>query len=103
MRKIRLYKGPLSGKVMDHPNAGANELVVRGDKRMSRREKYEFGIEHYKNTSYYGQPVRYPMVEARYRLVLRAVQQGGGFINAVCTHPDGSLFYEYVEGTKREF
>lgn len=103
MRKIRLYKGPLSGKVMEHPNAGANELIVRGGKKLSRREKYEFEVAHYQNHFVYGQPVRYPMIEARYRLVMRAVPAGGGFANVVCTHPDGSLFYEYVEGTKREF
>ena len=102
MQKIRLYKGPLSGKVMEHPRAGANELVVLGGKKMSRKEKYEFDLAHYRN-NFYGQPIRYPMVEARYKLVVRAVQVGGGFANAVCTHPDGSLFYEYVEGTKREF
>lgn len=101
MRKIRLYKGPLSGKVMEHANAGANELVVRDKKRLTRAQRYDMLRD--RNLNYHGQPVRYPMVEARYRLVFRAVQHGGGLADAVCTHPDGSLFYEYVEGTKREF
>jgi hypothetical protein len=61
---------------------------------MSRKEKWEFASDWYSSGKYiYGSP-RYPQVEAHYRQAIRPHTSG--------YHPDGSIFYEYVEGTKKE-
>jgi hypothetical protein len=108
MSKIRLAGGPFGGKVIDHPNPGINEIVMRGKKRMSRAKQYELAREAYSNpaTMLYRQPVSIdsvvPQVEARYRIAMRVQNSHTMTMNMPCMHPDGSLFYEYVEGSKRE-
>jgi hypothetical protein len=79
--KVRLYRGPFDGKVMNQP-AGTS-LYIAGPKKMSRKQKYEW-MRDQQNYSYLGQIRPYPMVEAEYRLV-----HG-------CRHPDGSYFYEWT-------
>jgi hypothetical protein len=69
---------------------------------MSRKEKWEFASDWYSSGKYiYGSP-RYPQVEAHYRQAIRPHTSGYQVVNMPCMHPDGSIFYEYVEGTKKE-
>lgn len=104
-KKIRLVGGPFGGKVVDDPKFyGGNEIVYRGPKKMTRRQRYEHEANMYKNPQfmYMSPEMRYPQAEARYRMSIHpyAFQANGSI---PCMHPDGSIFYEYVEGSKREF
>lgn len=111
--KIRLVGGPFGGKVEKSPNLyGRNEIVMRGPKKMTRKEKWEWQNEQYEknrmDSRHY--PIEYPRVEARYR-ISRHPQSPTyhnpitGVVSAImpCMHPDGSIFYEYVEGSKKEW
>jgi len=99
--KIRLYRGPFDGKVLDHRDAGRNEIVLRGTKPMTRKQKYEFQRDLYASTAYNPyQPLDHqlPIVTARYRIVMM-------FANGVsvpCQHPDGSLFYEWDQPRRKK-
>lgn len=95
--KVKLYKGPFNGK--SYTTDGRNDILVRGPKPMTRRQKYEWEMDCYHSFNY--RPL--PTVEARYRIAMRAIQTGpNSLVHAPATHPDGSIFYEYVEGSKRE-
>lgn len=116
--KVRLVGGPFGGKVMDHPATGRNEIVIQGPKKMTSKQKWEWMEDQYKihgyrphfdNNGAYTISGLYPRVEARYRVAVRPhygynYHSGTDFYgaNIACMHPDGSLFYEYVEGSKRE-
>lgn len=114
--KVRLVGGPFGGQVKEMgpmSQYGRSELVMRGPKKMTRKQKYE----HMMNSrgpwqavghTTEGSPVsisRYgpePFVEARYRIAMRVHTNGDHLMNMPCQHPDGSLFYEYVDKSKRE-
>lgn len=114
--KIRLYRGPFNGKVMEHRDAGNNEIIVSGPKPMTRKQRYEWWqAEQYRNPR---SPINYtlsnngkmkvefpnfPTITARYRLVqttrpFSGPITSGSFkmMRGVCMHPDGSLFYEWI-------
>jgi len=98
--KAKLYKGPFNGK--PYQTDGRTEIVIRGDKPMSHRQRYEWDMENYDSEFRYS-PRRYPQVEARYRIAMRAIQTSDSRIVTVpLYHPDGSIFYEYVKGSKVE-
>lgn len=101
--KVKLYKGPFNGKT--YSTDGRNEIVIRGPKPMSRREKYEWDMQNYDSSfRYASNPVPFPRVEARYRIAMRVIQTGrDSFVHAPATHPDGSVYYEYVKDSKREY
>lgn len=103
MKKIRLYRGPLNGKVFDHRDAGADTIVIRAHKPMSRRERYGYDRERFMNTAAFD-PTRfqYPVITERYNLVMRPVDTENGNIVAVpLYHPDGSLFYEWANPRRK--
>ena len=92
----RLYKGPFSGKVLKNWHGG-NVILMSGPKKMSRRQRYEAEAEYYRSGSYSSTlPFQIPMVEAEYRIVMRPVSFGMSSGLAPCTHPDGSVFYEWT-------
>lgn len=114
--KVRLYKGPFSGKVMESKEAGQNIILIRGDKKMSRIARYEAEYEwHRSGNAIFGTRWQPPLVEAEYRIChgpsglpthpvnysLSHVTSGQSS-QIVMMHPDGSLFYEWT-GKKREF
>lgn len=101
--KVRLYKGPMGGKVIEHPDFGANEIIVAGPKRMSRKRKYDMMRDRYANASVYypGRPIE-PMVQARYRICMGLFGNDKSLVHAPIRHPDGSIFYEFVEGSARD-
>lgn len=85
----------------DHSLYGQNEVIITGPKKMNRRQQWEWmrdnpqAISYNPNSPTYGKP--FPRVEARYR-ISRHPQDP----RLLAMHPDGSIFYEYVEGSKRE-
>lgn len=95
--KIRTVKGPLGGKTMYVGNlVGRNEIVLTGPKRETRQQKWDRMASQPYMIS------RGPYIEARYRLARRILQQGGTVVTVPCMHPDGSYFYEFVEGSTYE-
>jgi len=97
-----MWKGPFSGKVIE-TNGQPLTLVVTGPKKMSRKERYEWIQKQYRDPlSPYASmgPTGFskgPRVDATYRMVIKRGFSG----NEPWTHPDGSVFYEFV--SKREF
>lgn len=111
--KVRLVKGPFGGKVLDHPAPGRNELIYRGPKRMSRKKQWEMMADrtgYYESVSGRWLP---PHVEARYKICMGWFSNKGSLvdptgpevavIHAPLYHPDGSIFYEYVKGSERQY
>lgn len=98
-QKIRLVGGPFGGKVESGPGLGRNEIVMRGPKKMTRKQKWEW----MRDTDFrYGIDRPMPQVEARYRIAMHPYSVAGN--NGIpCMHPDGSIFYAYVEGSKKEW
>lgn len=93
--KIRLVKGPFGGRVMQ--GDGRNDIIIRDKKKMNRQQQFEW----FRNFSdSYNRP--FPQVEARYQIAMGNFVQGHTMVYAPLRHPDGSLFYEFVEGSKRE-
>jgi hypothetical protein len=92
MNKVRLYKGPFSGQVRTAPSV-SDALVFQGPKRMTRRQRYEWMVNHY---STHSGPEPFPMVRARYRVALDP------YTKTPLRHPDGSIFMEFT-GEKSEF
>lgn len=106
-KKIRLVGGPFGGKVENHSGLyGQSEIILRGPKKMTRKQKYDYLRDNYDPYSMYpagdGKMIlpgaRFPQVEARYRISYHPQDP-----RLLAMHPDGSIFYEYVEGSKREF
>jgi hypothetical protein len=111
-RKIRLVGGPFGGKVMDSPNFGRNVIILTGPKRMTRRQQYDWFVNNVANPT--SSPIRpQPRVQAKYELCIGPFVDSSSINNtntmmanmvmAPLRHPDGSLFYKYIEGSKREF
>ena len=116
--KIRLVGGPFGGKVMEHPYPGSREIILRDKKRMTRKQQWEWIRDHQSDMvflSKYPDPFKaairssLPMVEARYRIAMHPhsptmhdpfTGRSKAFMPAM--HPDGSTFYEYVEGSRRD-
>lgn len=116
--KVRLIRGPFSGKVFDisAQEFGQNYIRIAGHKKLSRKEKEKAWRDFYTTsvpdwTHPVGIPVgpNGPVVRAEYRLVMvpnpnaRVITTVAGVytqsaVNAMIpsVHPDGSLFYEYV-------
>lgn len=95
--KIRLWRGPLDGKILEG-NYG-EIAIVSGPKKMSRKQMYEWRAKN--NWSQvtpdaYMRPFR-PMVRCEYRRVrVTTTDMKNGsvvFHDIPCIHPDGSLFY----------
>lgn len=103
--KIRFVKGPFGGKTLNYSDAGRNEIIYRGPKRMTRKARYEYErnrMQNLNNYGYYGGMAGGPQVEARYRLCMGMFNDGHSMVHAPLRHPDGSLFYEYVKDSIRE-
>lgn len=115
--KVRLVGGPFGGQVKEMGSGtahyGRNEVILRGSKKMTRKQKWE----HMRANQGPWMPVGHttdgsavsmsaygamPIVEARYRLAMRPHWNGDDIMNMPCMHPDGSHFYEYVDKSKRE-
>lgn len=96
--KARFWKGPFAGKVVECN--GQPTLIYRGLKPMTRKQRYEYQREAYQNLNYMSQLTyggfMFPQIEATYRMCIKRGYSG----NEPHTHPDGSIFYEFVE--KRE-
>ena len=104
--KIRLVGGPFGGKVMEDPNLyGRNDIVMRGPKKMTRKQQYEFFVNNDRMGTFPrpGFADAFPRVEARYELCVSHFGDGVTMVMAPMRHPDGSLFYKYIEGSKREY
>lgn len=84
--KIRLYRGPFNGKVMEHPLAGRNEIGITGPKPMSRKQRHEWQWNQMRNHPY--MVAAFPTIKAYYKICIGT----GGF---PLRHPDGSIFYEW--------
>lgn len=98
MAKVRLVRGPFAGKVDDtQMHAGVSSLRYRGPKPMTRKQRYEHHFKASQNP-YHSVP-RIPMVSAEYEIAMTFFEGH----RIPCQHPDGSYFYTYVEGSKREF
>lgn len=97
--KVKLYKGPFSGKSLD--TDGRDVIIMTGPKKMDRKQQLKHW--HEQNDRYgYHYPVVNLMVEARYRKAVRYVQMGNELRPVPCLHPDGSVYFEYEEGSKVE-
>ena len=101
--KVRFVGGPFGGqaKSIITSDYGRNEIVMRGPKKMTRKKRYEYMVSDRGSFSAAHYP-SLPIVEARYRISMRIHNNGTNLVNMPCMHPDGSLFYEYVEGSKTE-
>jgi hypothetical protein len=95
--KARFVGGPFGGRKFDVD--GRNEVIIRDRKKMTRKQRWEWERDMW-NVNPFLPP--YPTVEARYKIAMRPHGNMEHVVYAPCQHPDGSLFYEYVEGSKRE-
>lgn len=121
MSKIRLVGGPFGGKVIDDPKLyGRNEIIYRGPKKMTRKRRLELMSDPNYYPMYHLSATGAPggwkdprmidgMVEARYKVAMHPHSPTLSnwrtgihepFLPAM--HPDGSIFYEYVEGTRKD-
>lgn len=100
--KIRTVKGPLGGRSYTTTLAGRTHVVLTGEKRMTRQQRWKAASDQYKSTGIpaglYGHRVK-----ATYEIAMRHINTGNGVVYAPCMHPDGSFFYEYVEGSSHEY
>lgn len=105
--KVRLIKGPFAGKVINHPEAGTEVIRIKGDKPMTREQRYEHAYQQYKSLDYYaGSLTPRPVTTADYKICYRVHSTGGPdgqFFNLPCQHPDGSIFYEYVKNSRKDW
>jgi hypothetical protein len=98
--KIRLVGGPFGGQVKDVGSlAGQNTVRLVGPKKMTMRQRLEFRSSQAIYNAY--QPD--PMVTADYAIAMRVHNNGYDMVNLPCMHPDGTLFYEYVKDSKRDY
>lgn len=73
--KIRLYRGPFDGKVMEWD--GGRDVMLAGPKKMTRKQRY---AQFAKATTH--DNLMFTHVTARY-------------VRTTFVHPDGSVFYEW--------
>lgn len=105
-KKVRLVKGPFAGKVMESPDAGRTVITLVGPKPMTRKQKYAYEASQWKQNRAAFLPatyVWYPHVKASYQIAMRPHPTGHGVTMVPCMHPDGSLFYEYVPDSKKDY
>lgn len=124
MSRVRLVGGPAGGKVLEESatrRCGPNEIIVRVPRKMTRKRKIEIMTDPNYYPTYYASAQGTPgswrdirmidgMVEARYRMSVHPhfaryqfpPELGMSVHNIPCMHPDGSVFYEYIEGSKRD-
>jgi hypothetical protein len=82
----------------DAPRYGP-ELIIRDKKKMTRKQYWEWLQEHSDRASFINPaPGLLPQVEARYTQSFHPMDH-----RLPAMHPDGSIFYHYVEGSRREF
>jgi hypothetical protein len=79
--KIRLYRGPHDGKVLN--GYFGNTEFIDGPRKMTREQKYEWRGYQIDNSMYGSPELTWPMIRAEYR-------------RTNCQHPDGSVFYEWT-------
>lgn len=92
MVRARLYKGPMNGKVVNHN--GQNELIIDFIKKPRRgtkawREQTVFDSQLYNPTAH--------ILFDRRRAIYRQVRVPGPSGPIPSVHPDGSVFYIYVD------
>lgn len=98
--KIRLVGGPFGGQIKEVGSlSGLDTVRLVGPKKMTRKQKHEFRI----NNLPYGPLQPEPMVAAAYRIAMRVHSNGNEMVQMPCMHPDGSLFYEYVKNSKKDY
>lgn len=124
MNKVRLVGGPGGGKVITkYRQYGPDEILVRFTKPMTRKRKMEILSDPNYYPMYYASAQGAPgswkdirvidgMVEARYKRSVHPHfaqaptsdfnEYGIMAYSLPCVHPDGSVFYEYVEGSRRD-
>lgn len=97
--KIRLYRGPLDGKIFE--GRYGDVAIITGPKKMSRKQLDEWRRSDswtYLTPDAFMRPHR-PVVKCEYRRmrVSTADFNGGNVIfhDIPCVHPDGSWFYVY--------
>lgn len=87
--KIRLYRGPHDGKVIE--GYFGNSTIIDGPKKMTRKQRYEFERDainsHYWRDNTMTMAPQYPQVRAEY-------------VRTHFQHPDGSIFYEWTGKSK---
>jgi hypothetical protein len=83
---------------------GGPDLKYRGQRRMTRKKQYELMVENHRNLYHTTDEIlrSIGMTEAHYRIAYRMHTNGYNVGNMPCMHPDGSIFYEYVEGSRRD-
>lgn len=115
--KVRLYKGPFSGKVYECPEAGRNTIIIADYKKMSRKARYEAEVEYYRTGAMtFGERWKPPIIQAEYQIcttvrpmvgpvltngVTSHVSAVAPIMRGILMHPDGSIFYEWT-GKKKE-
>lgn len=124
MNKVRLVGGPFGGKIIDEPRYhGQNEIIMTGPKKMTRKRKMEILSDPNYYPMYYASQQGAPdswkdvrlidgRIEARYRRSIHphfaqastsdSDEYGVRLYSLPCVHPDGSVFYEYVEGSRKD-
>lgn len=97
--KIRLWRGPLSGKVIE--GYFGDIAVVTGPKKMSRKQMDEWRMSNdwnFLTPDAFMRPF-IPMVKCQYRRVrVTTAETNSGsvvFHDIPAVHPDGSWFYAY--------
>ena len=111
MQKVRLYRGPFDGKVIIDSVGFRDTFMHIGPKKMTRKQQNEWRMsEDYQRALFWqdigmtrqGGKVRMapspvPLVRAEYRKKLVTTMANGSvFVDVVCMHPDGSIFYEWT-------
>lgn len=79
--KVRLYRGPFDGKVVEHRGG---PLIMQGTKKMTRKQQHEW----LSSAPPFSAP---PYVRAIYQPVYLSING----VTMPATHPDGSVFYEW--------
>jgi hypothetical protein len=92
--KIRFYKGPFGGKVQK-VSYMSNRYTLRFPKKMTRAEKHDFLMNQYQMQGYPAHVSQLPIVQADYEVMRDPYGRPW-------EHPDGSIFFKYVEGSKVE-
>ena len=108
--KVRLVKGPFGGRVVGCSSSGSNEIKITGPTPMTRLQRHRWQLEAYRQFNFtigiHGditESPQFPRTSALYRLAVKPHHGPGTVATVACMHPDGSLFYEYVEGSRKDF
>jgi len=100
--KVRLWRGPFNGKVVEY-HSMAPVICMSGPKKLTREQKYKM----FRESDIYPYQLQTPVVAADYKMVMRPVvfEYNDELIlkEVPVQHPDGSYFFEYVDGSKKEW